>query len=328
VRRQVQNGVANFESNGKVVDFATKALGTFKRYMHEGNPDLGIPVLDPVFMENFNYSLENNPVGFRMEINFDSPSLTGLSTYELNGANEVRNPNGDGGTVLQMTIVFPSIQIKGTYRAKGNMFGFFALAGQGDFEIMGSSQVLAVEAKLMPVNQTLGMEYVNSQFVGGKLKSMFKDSGTIGGPFPGLMSEFLSAMGTYVFDNKLKPVITVAMNDFMKEWLGAAFSSVSLSEILGSPQGNVNNGFQPVNNNANPQQQQQQLPHQQLFQLPAQPQLQEQTQQSFFNSNNNNLNSNGNGQGTNNNNNQVGFQTQQSQYLPSGFGQIQETFTG
>jgi len=59
------------DTNGKISDFAMKALGTFQRFMKEGNSELGIPVLDPVQMQSFNYSLINAPVGFRMEILFE-----------------------------------------------------------------------------------------------------------------------------------------------------------------------------------------------------------------------------------------------------------------
>ncbi len=39
--------------------------------MAEGNNDLGIPRLDPVHMDSFNYTLDNNGVGFKMEIIFE-----------------------------------------------------------------------------------------------------------------------------------------------------------------------------------------------------------------------------------------------------------------
>lgn len=50
-----------------------------------------------------------------------------------------------------------------------------------------------------------------------KIKAAFLNvMSIITATFANLMSEFLAAMGTHVFDNKLKPVITRAMNDYMK----------------------------------------------------------------------------------------------------------------
>lgn len=57
--------------SGAIANFAMKALTSFQSFMKEGNNELGIPRLDPVHMDNFNYSLDNNPVGFRMEIVFE-----------------------------------------------------------------------------------------------------------------------------------------------------------------------------------------------------------------------------------------------------------------
>ncbi|OXA40550.1 uncharacterized protein LOC110860602 [Folsomia candida] len=269
--RRIRDVSGHHSGSGAIANFAMKALTSFQSFMKEGNNELGIPRLDPVHMDNFNYSLDNNPVGFRMEIVFESPALVGLSSYELNGASELRGP--DGSTVVQMTIVFPTIQIRGRYKANGNMFSFFNLASSGDFEIIGSSQVLAAEAKLRPVNQTLFVDYITSQFVGGRVKSQFNDVSN-SGHFTTLMNEFLSAMGTHVFDKKLKPVITTAMNDYMKEWLNGAFSSVTTSEILG--QQSSGGATTPQQQQYSPPPQPQQSPQQFINQQQQQPQPQQQ----------------------------------------------------
>jgi len=41
----------------------------------------------------------------------------------------------------------------------------------------------------------------------------------------------LAAMGNQVFNNRLKPVITAAMNEFTKDWLNGAFGAVTINDF-------------------------------------------------------------------------------------------------
>lgn len=78
--------------------------------MVEGNQEIQLPVLDPVPMESFNYSLINTPIGFKMEINFDNPSITGLSKYELSNISVTEQSQLE--QKLKMNILFPHIEVK------------------------------------------------------------------------------------------------------------------------------------------------------------------------------------------------------------------------
>lgn len=134
------------------------------------------------------------------------------------------------------------------YDASGTVFGFFSLSGRGDFEIVGSKQNLEAEAVLKVINDTYFIEDIASTFSGGLVKARFTDNTTVGKgknsktasvpvfpnlsvvvvntkfmlgmfavtDFTGLFSEMLAAMGNQVFNNRLKPVITAAMNEFTK----------------------------------------------------------------------------------------------------------------
>jgi hypothetical protein len=70
-----------------------KALGSFQKFMKEGNPELGIPILDPVQMQSFNYSLVNEPVGFRMEILFEVPKISSFITIHTGPESHVKHNN-------------------------------------------------------------------------------------------------------------------------------------------------------------------------------------------------------------------------------------------
>lgn len=93
----------------KIADYIVKSLEAFRKYMVEGNNEIQLPVLDPVPMESFNYSLINTAIGFRMEISFDNPSITGLSKYEL--TNISVTGQGEFEQNLKMNILFPHIEV-------------------------------------------------------------------------------------------------------------------------------------------------------------------------------------------------------------------------
>lgn len=55
----------------KIADYIVKSLEAFRKYMIEGNQEIQLPVLDPVPMESFNYSLINTAIGFKMEMSLE-----------------------------------------------------------------------------------------------------------------------------------------------------------------------------------------------------------------------------------------------------------------
>lgn len=77
--------------------------------MTEGNQEIELPVLDPVPMESFNYSLINTAIGFRMEITFENPSIMGLSKYELSNISVSQGDHYEQN--LKMNILFPHIEV-------------------------------------------------------------------------------------------------------------------------------------------------------------------------------------------------------------------------
>ncbi|ODN01301.1 hypothetical protein Ocin01_05377 [Orchesella cincta] len=227
---QTQTSPTDQSANLKIADYIVKSLEAFRKYMVEGNQEIQLPVLDPVPMESFNYSLINGPIGFRMEITFENPSITGLSKYELTNVTVTPSDNGQD---LKMTILFPHIEIKGLYDATGNVFGFFSLAGNGEFDVVASDQVLSADAVLKVINDTYFIEDISSTFSQGRVKAHFSDNHGKG-DFNGLFGEMLSAMGNLVFNNRLKPVITAAMNEFTKDWLNGAFGAVTINDFFAS----------------------------------------------------------------------------------------------
>jgi len=214
--------------NSTIAEYVVNLLDGLPEQLQRGNSELNIPIMDPMQLNRFNYTLNNAPIGFAMDIKFNNVVVSGLSRYQVESA--LADPNITDKVQLKFTI--PSIKMNGRYSMSGNLFAVFPLISTGEFDLISNNLILSGEGVLGMEDNGLQMVELNLKSNEAKTKTNFRENGPQQGQFSGVASELLGALGPQIFQTAT-PLIQQQFTNSIKTWLNTRLAEVSITDTLG-----------------------------------------------------------------------------------------------
>ncbi|XP_076634825.1 uncharacterized protein LOC143348479 [Colletes latitarsis] len=140
------------EVNGKqsidIEDYGTKGgmlvgfLEKLKDILKTGNPDFGIPVLDPLKKEHVNVDLNEKGV-IELKGALDNFYVYGVSSYTVN--------QGDfklAGFLANISLTWNEIDLMTEYNVNGKLADLISIYGKGSIKVQGKDLTVKVDTKL------------------------------------------------------------------------------------------------------------------------------------------------------------------------------------
>jgi len=220
-------GTPNTKLGGRILnDQLTKVLEAFRITLKEGNPEAGIPIMDPLQMDTIAFELGQEN---KLTINIAAGGiyLTGLSDFEVNDVEVSIIPLG-----LKYDITLPmSILNTETYSLKGLVFGALPIYGDGKayFEIGGLrfSGVAALQVKdgdvaVKDLNLRIGIDSMLSQTTG-----MLG-----GGDIDNVINAIIGDLAVEFF-NSYSDIISGQVNNIMLPHINKMLEGMTLKDLIG-----------------------------------------------------------------------------------------------
>jgi len=223
--------LVSFASTGPVQpynlldDFIMAIINNFKNIIVDGNPCLGIPPLDPLYMPGFPLNISTPLLKMKGNVaDIDSIGLKSLEVTSLS-CNLIT-------LAVDLVMNMPSFHIGGQYDVEGMALIIFPIYGRGpfsldidNFQINGHGQLGArLNGSLVMRNLDFTME----------MQSMaIKFEGLLGGGELGdVINEIIQIIGLDVY-NTVRAILHDTLMTVMIDFINFSLKDVLLSDIIG-----------------------------------------------------------------------------------------------
>uniref|UniRef100_A0A2P2HXF3 Protein takeout-like n=1 Tax=Hirondellea gigas TaxID=1518452 RepID=A0A2P2HXF3_9CRUS len=207
-----------------------KAIKNIQPELANGLPELGIPRLEPLRLDDVVFRQSEPPV--TIEAIYQNVLVTGLTNFDIKYLDIEYGPVNRR---LGIGMVIPSLTLRGQYRIGGNIF-LLPIEGEGDFITILDGVIAEGTAEIVPRGDGYEMENVN---IGFKIRSMKSKMDNL---FQGnkILSDtvhhFLNENGQLVLD-EVRPGISNQLNGFIAELFNIMFKILPKDILETLPQG-------------------------------------------------------------------------------------------
>lgn len=210
-------------SNDVVEHWIREVLDAMANLMKAGFPELGIPSLEPVKLEDFSY--DGGAAGARVKANFTNMNLYGLSTLRVDKVKADMSK-----LKLELKLKFSNLTIIGRYNMTGTMLMVFPLRGNDTFDLVATDVTLKGDSALKTfANGSVAMTDLQLDMKVDKVKAHFhKING--GGNTSGLVNRIINFFSDNIFD-RTKPKLVKKMKDVLEPTINRKLRSVNIFKM-------------------------------------------------------------------------------------------------
>merc|ERR1719192_2103854 len=210
-----------------VDDFLKQILELLKQMMAEGNPALGIPILDPFEVPHFDIPHIEEDI-ITADVSIENLVIRNLSTFDTKLAHLDLEQLS-----LALELGIKDLRGDAIYNLTGNILGLIPLYGDGDIwleiydlDLYAMASVLINEEGFVRVTE---ME-VSANFTSIKLHL---DNLLGGGNFGESINNLLNLLGDYIWD-QLKDILFPLLETVLRDVINDALDGCSIADLIES----------------------------------------------------------------------------------------------
>ncbi|XP_072935639.1 protein takeout-like [Epargyreus clarus] len=214
-------------SDPKLDDCIKNSFNHLRPYLARGLPDLGVPPVEPLFIDRL--VMENDAGPVRVTAAFSNISVMGPSNYTIT---KIRSDLSK--LRIDMGLMLPRIEVTGRYEVSGQVL-LFPVRSQGDFWA-AFTDVVAI-AKIFGKELTRdAVKYMTAErmMVDFKLRnSRFKVRDTVnhGSVIGEAMNQFLNNNAAEIID-EMRPAASASIAKHFRVFLNSAFEKIPIDVWL------------------------------------------------------------------------------------------------
>ncbi|XP_054708722.1 uncharacterized protein LOC129218468 [Uloborus diversus] len=178
--------------------YLLEVIDNFRNQMKEGIPEVNIPVLDPLQLEDLNLDVQENLATMNLKIH----QLQVLHLSKFNVTN--LKPDLEN-FYLDLNLTLPELMVNGNYSVNGRLVKIFPIYGQGKFELNASKIHVFGMGQLGFAEDSLEMRLLKLNLQWESL-SLFMENFLGGGNFSETLQRVITGVGKDVFE-RYKPII-------------------------------------------------------------------------------------------------------------------------
>jgi hypothetical protein len=220
----IKDKVSQYDAIDRTIEESImEQMEVVQQWILEGNPDLGLPVLDPFQAEHFEYGTSTDDITFN--IAFDGIHLTGLAQFVLSEIDV---------NLLQLrvegTIQIPEIRgWADHYYLDGLIAGILPLFGEGGIDLTVHNISLSGAASLTTLNNQIGLKDV---VVGATFDSITGNiENILGGDMDDVINDILNILGADIFDS-VAALISADVAETITQAVNAQLEGMSLQDLI------------------------------------------------------------------------------------------------
>ncbi|KAF2893581.1 hypothetical protein ILUMI_12588, partial [Ignelater luminosus] len=150
---------------GTVRDKVIRILEELRKYMQQGIPELGIPILEPLVIERIELNIASPKIG-RIQGFANKVEVRGLSEFKIDYV------NWDSRHRLTLNITFPRIDVNGKYGISGEISRMINIHGNGPFWLKLRGLSIGAIAQFSHDMSHDPPNYISAMRIGIKLKKI------------------------------------------------------------------------------------------------------------------------------------------------------------
>merc|ERR1711915_239287 len=208
-----------------VDDFLKQILELLKQMMAEGNPALGIPILDPFEVPHFDIPHIEEDI-ITADVSIENLVVRNLSTFDTKLAHlDLEN------LALSLELGIDLLRGDAIYNLTGNILGLIPLYGDGeiwleiyDLDLSASAAVVINEQGFVKVTtMTLSAAFSSIKI---HLENLLG-----GGNFGESVNNLLNLLGDYIWD-QLKDILFPLLESVLTDVINDALDGCSIAELI------------------------------------------------------------------------------------------------
>ncbi|CAO1423119.1 unnamed protein product [Diamesa tonsa] len=212
-------------------DCIVRIMNDIVRQKTSGYPPLGIPSIEPIFIDSLNIKQGGNGA-VNLDMNIQNAKVAGLSkvsVIKVTGFN--RNPDGD---IIEIRSKAPQVSITGKYSVNGKIL-ILPIQGAGDFKCSFDNMETIMKFKTRRV-ENKGKIYMQVERVAVvfqtslfqvEMKNLFNGNKALGDA----MNRFIKENWKSIFDD-MKPSLFETFGGVFKNIMNKVFSTVPYDEMF------------------------------------------------------------------------------------------------
>jgi len=206
-------------------EYLRQILELLKMMMTTGNPDLGLPVLDPFEVPHFDIPHIEEDI-IKADITIDDLVIKNLATFNT----EVVHLDLEA-LALNLELTIANLRGDAMYSLDGNIAGILPLYGDGPMwlEIHGLD-LIAAASVLINEEGFVVITDMNLEADFTEIKAHL-DNLLGGGNFGETINNMLNLLGDFIWD-QLKDVLFPILNDFIKDALNDALQGCNIADLI------------------------------------------------------------------------------------------------
>ncbi|XP_069676257.1 uncharacterized protein [Periplaneta americana] len=226
-RGLLKSRVAAREAKNAIDDAIIAALENLRKAMPTGDPDLGIPPLDPGYIEHEVINFEHRLINLILTL--DQTTATKLSEFQIDKiSNDLENLKAEFGITL------PELHFEGQYIAAGDVPNIIQITGNGSFTLdltgLATWGTVTLGSTGGTEDGTVFIDTLDIDFTLQALKTGFENF-MGGGAVGDLMNDLISEQGPEYLE-QLKPDINEYIANVVLGLANPILGHYTLKEIL------------------------------------------------------------------------------------------------
>ncbi|CAG0916794.1 unnamed protein product [Notodromas monacha] len=211
-------------------------LEVFQQWMIEGNPELGIPVLDPFVVDHLEYGAATEDITFNVAI--DGMHVTGLAAFTI--------AELDFNLLMlriDATLNFQEVRLwADNYYLDGIMAGLLPLFGDGTIDITIHDLNITAGAALTTANDLVGIKNIELDVNFGAITGQIEN--LLGGDLDGVINDILNLLGPEIFES-VETLVNADVSILLEEYINSnVLGNMTLDDLIALITGG--NGFHAV----------------------------------------------------------------------------------